>query len=161
MAFQESEYHPYDFANRRHIGPSPSEMAEMLRVVGADSLDALIDETVPADIRAREPLAFGPALSEQAALHRIRLTAGKNKVLTSLIGQGYYGTVTPPVIQRNILENPAWYTAYSPYQPEISQGRLEAVANLDRMPATGATLFVGAPKHQGGSGGPARVIAVV
>ncbi|HRO11130.1 aminomethyl-transferring glycine dehydrogenase [Amaricoccus sp.] len=133
MSFKESEYHPYDFANRRHIGPSPSEMAEMLEVVGAGSLDALIDETVPADIRLREPLAFGPALSEQAALHRLRRTAGKNKVLTSLIGQGYYGTVTPPVIQRNILENPAWYTAYTPYQPEISQGRLEALLNFQTM----------------------------
>ena len=133
MAFQESEYHPYDFANRRHIGPSPKEMAEMLAVVGATSLDALVDETVPADIRLREPLAFGPALSEQAALHRLRLTAGRNKVLTSLIGQGYYGTVTPPVIQRNIFENPAWYTAYTPYQPEISQGRLEALLNYQTM----------------------------
>ena len=130
MVFQESEYHPYDFANRRHIGPSPSEIAEMLRVVGAASLEALIDETVPAGIRQAEPLGFGPALSEQAALHRLRLTAAKNRVLTSLIGQGYHGTVTPPVIQRNILENPAWYTAYTPYQPEISQGRLEALAEL-------------------------------
>ena len=133
MPFQESEYHPYDFANRRHIGPSPSEMAEMLRVVGAASLEALIEETVPAGIRQAEPLGFGPALSEQAALHRLRLTAGKNRVLTSLIGQGYYGTVTPPVIQRNILENPAWYTAYTPYQPEISQGRLEALLNFQTM----------------------------
>ena len=120
MVFQESEYHPYDFANRRHIGPSPSEIAAMLRAVGAASLEALIDETVPAGIRQAEPLGFGPALSEQAALHRLRLTAKRNRVLTSLIGQGYYGTVTPPVIQRNILENPAWYTAYTPYQPEIS-----------------------------------------
>ena len=133
MVFQETEYHPYDFANRRHIGPSPSEMAEMLRVVGAASLEALIDETVPADIRAKEPLGFGPALSEQAALHRLRRTAAKNRVLTSLIGQGYYGTVTPPVIQRNILENPAWYTAYTPYQPEISQGRLEALLNFQTL----------------------------
>ena len=87
MAFQESEYHPYDFANRRHIGPSPSEMAEMLEVVGAASVDALIEETVPAGIRQAEPLSFGPALSEQAALYRLRRTARKNRVLTSLIGQ--------------------------------------------------------------------------
>ncbi len=133
MIFQESEYHPYDFANRRHIGPSPAEMRGMLEVVGAASLDALIDETVPAGIRQAAPLAFGPALSEQAALHRLRLTAAKNRVLTSLIGQGYHGTVTPPVIQRNILENPAWYTAYTPYQPEISQGRLEALLNFQTM----------------------------
>ncbi|PJN94740.1 glycine dehydrogenase (aminomethyl-transferring), partial [Amaricoccus sp. HAR-UPW-R2A-40] len=132
MAFQETDYHPYDFANRRHIGPSPAEIAAMLAVVGASSLDGLIDETVPADIRAA-PLAFGPALSEQGALHRLRVVASKNKVLTSLIGQGYYGTVTPPVILRNIFENPAWYTAYTPYQPEISQGRLEALLNFQTM----------------------------
>jgi len=133
MNFQESAYHPYDFANRRHIGPSPAEIEEMLAAVGATSLDALIDETVPADIRQREPLDWGPALSEQAALHRLRQVAGKNRVLTSLIGQGYHGTVTPPAIQRNILENPAWYTAYTPYQPEISQGRLEALLNFQTM----------------------------
>ena len=133
MAFQESEYHPYDFANRRHIGPSPSEIAAMLSVVGAPSLQALIDQTVPSGIRQAEPLDWGPALSEQAMLHRLRLTAAKNRVLTSLIGQGYHATVTPPVIQRNILENPAWYTAYTPYQPEISQGRLEALLNFQTM----------------------------
>ena len=133
MHFQETDYHPYDFANRRHIGPSPAEIAEMLAVVGAPSLDALIDETVPADIRQAAPLDWGKPLSEQAALHRLRLTAGRNRVLTSLIGQGYYGTVTPPVIQRNIFENPAWYTAYTPYQPEISQGRLEALLNFQTM----------------------------
>jgi glycine dehydrogenase len=133
MSFKETEYHPYDFANRRHIGPSPSEMAEMLEVVGAESLEALIAETVPKGIRQAAPLELGPALSEQAALHRLRLTADRNRVLTSLIGQGYHGTVVPPVIQRNILENPAWYTAYTPYQPEISQGRLEALLNFQTM----------------------------
>ena len=132
MEFQETEYHPYDFANRRHIGPSPAEIAAMLEAVGAPSLDALIDETVPAEIRAA-PLAFGPALSEQGVLHRLRQVARKNRVLTSLIGQGYYGTVTPPAILRNIFENPAWYTAYTPYQPEISQGRLEALLNFQTM----------------------------
>ena len=134
MNFQESEYHPYDFANRRHIGPSPAEMAEMLEVVGAANLDALIDETVPAgDPAGGAARPSGRRCREQAALHRLRLTAAKNRVLTSLIGQGYYGTVTPPVIQRNILENPAWYTAYTPYQPEISQGRLEALLNFQTM----------------------------
>lgn len=133
MTFRETEYHPYDFANRRHIGPSPSEIAGMLKAVGAPSLDALIEETVPAGIRAEAPLDFGPALSEQAALYRLRQVAAKNCVLTSLIGQGYHGTVTPPVIQRNIFENPAWYTAYTPYQPEISQGRLEALLNFQTM----------------------------
>ncbi|HMQ93746.1 MAG TPA: aminomethyl-transferring glycine dehydrogenase [Amaricoccus sp.] len=133
MAFKETEYHPYDFANRRHIGPSPKEIAEMLAVVGAADLDALIDATVPSAIRQKEPLDWGRALSEQAVLVQMREIAQKNRVLTSLIGQGYHGTVTPPVIQRNILENPAWYTAYTPYQPEISQGRLEALLNYQTM----------------------------
>ncbi len=126
-------YEPYDFANRRHIGPSPEEIAEMLRVVGVSSLDALIDETVPKGIRQGEALDFGGPLSERGALDRLRETANKNRVLTSLIGQGYHGTIMPPAIQRNILENPAWYTAYTPYQPEISQGRLEALLNFQTV----------------------------
>ncbi|SHH17151.1 glycine dehydrogenase [Cognatiyoonia sediminum] len=133
MTFKPTEYLPYDFANRRHIGPSPEEMEEMLKVVGAESLDALIDDTLPPAIRQKEPLDFGKAKSERELLHHMRVTASKNKVLTSLIGQGYHGTVTPPAIQRNILENPAWYTAYTPYQPEISQGRLEALLNFQTM----------------------------
>ena len=127
------KYDPYDFANRRHIGPSPEEIAEMLRVVGVSSLDALIDETVPKSIRAVKALDFGRPLSERGALDRLRETANKNRVLTSLIGQGYHGTIMPPAIQRNILENPAWYTAYTPYQPEISQGRLEALLNFQTL----------------------------
>ncbi len=126
----DDRYEPYDFANRRHIGPSPEEIRDMLAVVGAPSLEALIDETVPQNIRAKEPLDFGAPLSERGALDRLRETANKNRVLESLIGQGYHGTITPPAIQRNILENPAWYTAYTPYQPEISQGRLEALLNF-------------------------------
>ncbi len=126
-------YEPYDFANRRHIGPSPEEMAEMLKVVGVKSLDDLIAETVPKDIRQAEPLDFGRPLSERGALDHMRATANKNSVLTSLIGQGYHGTIMPPAIQRNILENPAWYTAYTPYQPEISQGRLEALLNFQTL----------------------------
>ena len=126
----DDRYEPYDFANRRHIGPSPDEIRDMLAVVGAPSLEALIDETVPQNIRAKEPLDFGVPLSERGALDRLRETANKNRVLESLIGQGYHGTITPPAIQRNILENPAWYTAYTPYQPEISQGRLEALLNF-------------------------------
>ena len=133
MTFTPIEYLPYDFANRRHIGPSPTEMAEMLKVVRVDSLEALIDDTVPKAIRQKQPLDFGKAKSEQELLYSMRKVAEKNKVLTSLIGQGYHGTVTPPVIQRNILENPAWYTAYTPYQPEISQGRLEALLNFQTM----------------------------
>ncbi|PKP79544.1 MAG: glycine dehydrogenase (aminomethyl-transferring), partial [Alphaproteobacteria bacterium HGW-Alphaproteobacteria-2] len=133
MAFEPTDYLPYDFANRRHIGPSPAEMAAMLEEVGAGSLDALIDDTVPSSIRQKEPLAWGRAMSEREVLEHMRVTAAKNRVLTSLIGMGYHGTVTPPAIQRNILENPAWYTAYTPYQPEISQGRLEALLNFQTM----------------------------
>jgi glycine dehydrogenase len=133
MTYAETSYAPYDFANRRHIGPSPAEMAEMLQAVGAPSLDALIDGIVPADIRLRQPLAWGKALSEQGVMERLRRVAARNRKMTSLIGQGYHGTVTPPVIQRNIFENPAWYTAYTPYQPEISQGRLEALLNFQTM----------------------------
>ena len=132
MTFTPVDYNPYDFANRRHIGPSPAEMDEMLKVVGVKTLDALIDETVPKSIRQAVPLGWAP-LSEHELLARMRAVGAKNKVMTSLIGQGYYGTVTPPAIQRNILENPAWYTAYTPYQPEIAQGRLEALLNYQTM----------------------------
>ncbi len=134
MTFTPTDYNPYDFANRRHIGPSPAEMALMLKAVGVASLNQLIDETVPAAIRQTEPLSWAP-LAEHELLARMRTVADKNKVMTSLIGQGYYGTVTPPAIQRNILENPAWYTAYTPYQPEIAQGRLEALLNYQTMVA--------------------------
>ena len=133
MTFTPTDYLPYDFANRRHIGPSPSEMEEMLSILGIESLDALIDETVPKSIRQDAPLDFGDPMSEWELLSQSRRLAGKNRVLTSLIGQGYHGTVMPPAIQRNILENPAWYTAYTPYQPEISQGRLEALLNFQTM----------------------------
>ena len=133
MSFELTTYEAYDFANRRHIGPSPSEMTEMLRIIGFDSLDALIDATVPKAIRQAQPLSFGPAMSERDALHHMKKVASKNKILTSLIGQGYHGTTTPAPILRNILENPAWYTAYTPYQPEISQGRLEALLNFQTM----------------------------
>jgi glycine dehydrogenase len=133
MTFTPIDYLPYDFANRRHIGPSPAEMQAMLAAVGCATLDDLIAEAVPEGLRQDHELAWGKALSEQGALWRASLIARKNRVLVSLIGQGYHGTVTPPVIQRNILENPAWYTAYTPYQPEISQGRLEALLNFQTM----------------------------
>ena len=133
MPFKPTDYLPYDFANRRHIGPSPAEMAHMLETLGLSDLESLIDETLPKSIRQKDPLNFGKPKSERALLNHMRITASKNKVLTSLIGQGYHGTVTPPAIQRNILENPAWYTAYTPYQPEISQGRLEALLNYQTM----------------------------
>ncbi len=133
MPFTPTDYLPYDFANRRHIGPSPAEMDRMLEALQVSSLEQLIDETVPQSIRQEAPLDFSRPKSERELLHHMRLVASKNKVLTSLIGQGYHGTVTPPAIQRNILENPAWYTAYTPYQPEISQGRLEALLNYQTM----------------------------
>jgi glycine dehydrogenase len=115
---------------RRHIGPSSADRADMLRTIGAASLTDMREQTLPANICQRDPLDFGPALSEMQALDRARGVGAQNVTTTSLIGQGYYGTVLPPVIQRNILENPAWYTAYTPYQPEISQGRLEALLNF-------------------------------
>ncbi len=135
MPYAPTSYLPYDFANRRHIGPSPAEMDAMLKVVGASSLAALIDDTLPAKIRQKEPLNFGKPKSERELLHFMKQVSKKNNVLVSLIGQGYHGTVTPPAIQRNIFENPAWYTAYTPYQPEISQGRLEALLNFQTMVA--------------------------
>ncbi|MRX49012.1 aminomethyl-transferring glycine dehydrogenase [Paracoccus sp. S-4012] len=132
MPLPVTDYDPYDFANRRHIGPSPAEMEEMLRALGVASLDALIDETVPPSIRQSEALGWEP-LSEHELLAKMRGLAKRNPRMVSLIGQGYHGTVTPPAIQRNILENPAWYTAYTPYQPEIAQGRLEALLNYQTM----------------------------
>ncbi len=134
MSYSPTTYDTYDFANRRHIGPSPSEMAQMLQAVGAPDLDALIAQTVPESIRQKDPLTWTP-LAEHELLDMMRGVAAKNTVMISLIGQGYYGTVTPPAIQRNILENPAWYTAYTPYQPEIAQGRLEALLNYQTMVA--------------------------
>ena len=118
---------------RRHIGPSPRDIESMLSTVGASSLQVLMSETLPASIRLKAPLDLGKALSETDAIAHMRSIAGRNQVFTSLIGQGYSGTILPAVIQRNILENPAWYTAYTPYQPEISQGRLEALFNFQTM----------------------------
>ncbi|HEX4997281.1 MAG TPA: aminomethyl-transferring glycine dehydrogenase [Terriglobia bacterium] len=122
-----------DDFSQRHIGPSADDVTDMLKTVGAGSIDELIAETVPPSIRQTMPLDVGPALSETEALERLQTLAGENQIYTSLIGQGYYGTILPSVIQRNILENPAWYTAYTPYQPEISQGRLEALINFQTM----------------------------
>src|ERR1700710_1306323 len=118
---------------RRHIGPSPRDIDAMLETVGAKSLTALMGETLPSSIRQQMPLDLGRALSETEALAHMAELASQNQVFTSLIGQGYSGTILPAVIQRNILENPAWYTAYTPYQPEISQGRLEALFNFQTM----------------------------
>ena len=117
----------------RHIGPNDEEIARMLKAIGQPSLDTMVDAIVPASIRLKAPLALPDAVSEVDALARLKAIAAKNKVLRSFIGQGYYGTHTPNVILRNILENPAWYTAYTPYQAEISQGRMEALINFQTM----------------------------
>ncbi|MGH8054014.1 MAG: aminomethyl-transferring glycine dehydrogenase [Stenotrophomonas sp.] len=119
----------------RHIGPNDAEIAQMLRTVGHESLEAMTDAIVPGSIKSPAPLALPESLTEVEALAKIRAIADKNKVLRSFIGQGYYGTHTPNVILRNILENPAWYTAYTPYQAEISQGRMEALINFQTMVA--------------------------
>jgi glycine dehydrogenase len=117
----------------RHVGPDPDEQARMLDELGLASLDELVDRAVPDSIRTREPLRLPAPRSETGALARLRELAQRNEVFTSLMGMGYSDTFTPAVIQRNVLENPAWYTAYTPYQPEISQGRLEALLNFQTM----------------------------
>jgi glycine dehydrogenase len=117
----------------RHIGPSPDDVASMLATVGYGSVDELMDVAIPETIRWHGRLALPPAATEAETLAELRDIASRNRVLTSMIGLGYYGTHTPAVIRRNVLENPAWYTAYTPYQPEISQGRLEALLNFQTM----------------------------
>jgi len=131
----------------RHLGPSPDDVREMLATVGARSLDGLIDETVPSGIR-RAPMSLPEPKGENELLDDLRILAQKNQIYRSFIGMGYYGTITPAVIQRNILENPVWYTAYTPYQAEIAQGRLEAllnfqtlVADLTGLPLANASLL--------------------
>src|SRR5262245_32188194 len=113
----------------RHIGPRGDEYERMVRAIGYDSVDALVDDAVPHSIRSKQPLQLPAPASEVDALGELRALASRNSVATSMIGQGYYGTFTPSVIVRRLVENPAWYTAYTPYQPEISQGRLEALLN--------------------------------
>ena len=122
----------HDFQSR-HIGPQQNELQEMLEAVGVRSLDELMEQTIPAGIRRKQPLNLPGPMSEYEYLEWIRSVAGKNRVLKSYLGQGYYGTVTPSVIRRNIFENPGWYTQYTPYQAEISQGRLEALLNYQTM----------------------------
>lgn len=120
---------------RRHVGPDAAERDAMLSALGVASLGELVDRAVPTSIRSREPLALVDGCSETEALERLRAMAVENEVFTSLIGLGYHDTITPPVILRNVVENPAWYTAYTPYQPEISQGRLEALLDFQTMVA--------------------------
>ncbi|GAB0150809.1 aminomethyl-transferring glycine dehydrogenase [Marinobacterium sp. BA1] len=117
----------------RHIGPSADEAAAMLAELGVDSLAALIDETVPGSIRVKQPIALGNPKTEAQVLTELKAIAGQNQIKRSLIGMGYHDTLTPNVILRNVLENPGWYTAYTPYQPEVSQGRLEAILNYQQM----------------------------
>ena len=118
---------------RRHIGPSDADTAEMLKAVGAKSLEDFIAKVVPEKIRAKRPLELKKAMAERTALSYLRAVAERNEVFTSMIGMGYYGTITPKVILRNVLENPGWYTAYTPYQAEVSQGRLEALLNFQQV----------------------------
>ena len=125
---------PERFADR-HIGPSPEDIQEMLRVVGFPSLDAMIDAAIPPQIRLKKPLSLPAARGEQELLTELKAIMSKNEVCRSYIGMGYYDCITPPVIQRNVLENPGWYTQYTPYQSEISQGRLEALLNFQTMVA--------------------------
>ena len=118
---------------QRHIGPSPEDQQHMLQTLDETTMDGFIDRVVPESIRNRTPLAIGDSCTEQEALQILKAIADQNQVYRSFIGQGYYNCVVPPVILRNVLENPAWYTAYTPYQPEISQGRLEALLNYQTM----------------------------
>jgi glycine dehydrogenase len=120
------------FVNR-HIGPREKEIAEMLDVIGVKSLDELIDQTIPANIRLNKPLNLANGLTEREYYRKILKLAKKNKVFNTYIGMGWYDTITPAVILRNILENPVWYSSYTPYQAEISQGRLEALLNFQTM----------------------------
>src|SRR5437660_8819972 len=122
-----------DLFQERHIGPSAEDQAAMLATLGYDSLDEFLDAVVPADIRLRAPLRIPEARSEQEALETLRQLAAQNQVFRSYLGMGYHDCFTPTVIQRNVLENPGWYTAYTPYQAEIAQGRLEALLNFQTM----------------------------
>src|ERR1051326_2030443 len=124
---------PSDQFVPRHIGPSDAEIAHMLGTLGLRSLDELVDQTVPAAIRLKAPLKLDPPRGEFETLAELRGYASQNRVLRSVIGMGYYDCITPPVIQRNIFENPGWYTQYTPYQAEISQGRLEALLNFQTL----------------------------
>ncbi|MEN9612033.1 MAG: hypothetical protein RLZZ628_2847 [Bacteroidota bacterium] len=126
-------FKPYDQFQKRHIGIQERDCAEMLQTIGVKSLDELIDQTVPSAIRSRKPLHLPDALTEFEYLKDLKETASLNKVFTNFIGQGYFGTITPAVLLRNIFQNPGWYTQYTPYQAEIAQGRLEALLNYQTM----------------------------
>src|ERR1041385_1125720 len=118
---------------QRHLGPRDKDVKSMLGKIGAGSLDELISQTIPSSIRLKKPLSLPDGLSEFEYLKELKATASRNKIYKSYIGQGYYNSIIPPVTQRNVLENPGWYTAYTPYQAEIAQGRLEALLNFQTM----------------------------
>ena len=126
-------HHSTQHFSRRHIGPNNKDISKMLSLLGFSSIDELINKTIPENILIKNKLDLGDGLSENEFLETIKSIANENKIVKSFIGMGYYGTITPPVILRNILENPGWYTAYTPYQAEISQGRLEALLNFQTM----------------------------
>src|SRR3954447_437631 len=130
-----SSLHPAGSFAARHIGPRADDTVEMLKLVGHPTLESLVDACVPEGVRDRTPLNLPAARDEAAVLAALRERADANDVYTSMIGLGYYGTFTPPVIQRTVLENPSWYTAYTHYQPEISQGGREALINFQAMVA--------------------------
>src|SRR6185295_11690489 len=124
---------PLDSFVDRHIGPSDADIRDMLSAIGVASLDELVSRTVPENIRTKKSLALSPSSTEHEQLARLKKIASRNKVFRTYIGMGYSDCITPAVIQRNVLENPGWYTAYTPYQSEIAQGRLEALLNYQTM----------------------------
>ncbi len=151
---------PFEDFLSRHVGTSAEEQEAMLKILGYDDLDALVDAAIPGSVRSLTELDLPPAVSERAVLDELRAGAARNVVAEPMIGLGYAGTITPAVIRRNVLESPAWYTAYTPYQPEISQGRLEALLNFQTMvdrsdwPRHGQRLAA-RREHRGGRGGDA------
>ena len=128
-----SDNHYQNTFTSRHIGPSQDDIAAMLKTIDQKSLDTLIEAVVPSAIRSSEPLNIGDSKTEKELLDELKIIAEKNVIMKSYIGMGYHDCIIPPVIQRNILENPGWYTQYTPYQAEISQGRLEALLNYQTM----------------------------
>src|ERR1035437_7935773 len=152
--------HPDKFVNR-HIGPGHNDVNEMLKTIGVDTFDQLINETIPSSIRLKKELQLSEPVTEYRFLENLKKIAEKNKVFKSYIGMGYYNTITPAVIQRNILENPGWYTQYTPYQAEISQGRLEALINFQTVVSdlTGLEIANASLLDEGTSAAEAMIMA--
>ena len=126
------KYYQHQFVDR-HVGPNQEELSQMLHTIGVGSIEELIDLSIPKSIQSKEKLNVGNGISEKELIEKLKSIAEKNTIMKTYIGMGYYNCITPPVIQRNILENPGWYTQYTPYQAEISQGRLEALINFQTM----------------------------